>query len=155
MDAMYDERLSAPAVLWLLPVGCGISFMLVLLVFSPIAALLGLVAGGVGGAVLLSSYGSPRIRVTQGHLLAGEAKIPVTALGEAEPLDREAAFAWRTTKADARAFMLMRGYIPTALRVVVTDPEDPTPYLYLSTRTPDRLAAALEAARQDAATASK
>jgi hypothetical protein len=147
MDAMYDERLSAPTVLWLLPVGLGISFMLVLLIFSPIAALLGLVAGGVGGAVLLSSYGSPRIRVTQGHLLAGEAKIPVSALGTAEVLDRDEAFAWRTRKADARAFMLLRGYIPTALRVEVTDPDDPTPYLYLSTRTPDRLAAALDAAR--------
>nr|WP_042414122.1 DUF3093 domain-containing protein [Streptacidiphilus anmyonensis] len=147
MEAMYDERLSAPAVLWLLPAGLGISFMLVLLIFSPIAALLGLVAGGVGGAVLLSSYGSPRIRVTQGHLLAGEAKIPVSALGKAEILDRDEAFAWRTRKADARAFMLLRGYIHTALRVEVTDPDDPTPYLYLSTRTPDRLAAALDAAR--------
>ncbi|WP_042363735.1 DUF3093 domain-containing protein [Streptacidiphilus neutrinimicus] len=147
MDPMYDERLSAPAALWLLPVGLGISFMLVLLIFSPIAALLGLVAGGVGGAVLLSSYGSPRIRVTQGHLLAGEAKIPVSALGKAEILDRDEAFAWRTRKADARAFMLLRGYIHTALRVEVTDPDDPTPYLYLSTRTPDRLAAALDAAR--------
>lgn len=154
MVAMYDERLSAPAVLWLLPAGLGISFMLVLLVFSPIAALLGLVAGGVAGAVLLSSYGSPRIRIAQGHLLAGEAKIPVSALGAAESLDKDEAFAWRTRKADARAFMLLRGYIPTALRVEVTDPDDPTPYLYLSTRTPDRLAAALEAARQDAATAS-
>jgi hypothetical protein len=29
----------------------------------------------------------------------------------------------------------------------VTDPQDPTPYLYLSTRDPEGLAAALEAAR--------
>jgi hypothetical protein len=43
--------------------------------------------------------------------------------------------------------MLLRAYIPTALRVEVTDPEDPTPYLYLSTREPERLAEALRAAR--------
>ena len=43
--------------------------------------------------------------------------------------------------------MLLRSYIPTALRVEVTDPADPTPYLYLSTREPEGLAAALEEAR--------
>ncbi|WP_370094761.1 DUF3093 domain-containing protein [Streptacidiphilus sp. MAP12-20] len=147
MGPMYDERLSAPAVLWLLPVGSGLSMMLILLVFGPVPALLGLVVGGVGASVLLSSYGSPRIRIVQGHLVAGQARVPLSALGGAEVLDREAAFAWRTTKADARAFMLLRGYIPTALRVEVTDPDDPTPYLYLSTRTPQRLADALQAAR--------
>lgn len=42
--------------------------------------------------------------------------------------------------------MLLRGYIPTAVRVEVTDPEDPTPYLYLSTRQPERLVAALRSA---------
>jgi hypothetical protein len=80
-------------------------------------------------------------------LIAGEAKIPVSALGESEVLDAEEARAWRTYKADTRAFLLLRAYIPTALRVEVTDPEDPTPYLYLSTREPERLAAAIETAR--------
>jgi hypothetical protein len=80
-------------------------------------------------------------------LIAGEAKIPVAALGEAEILDAEEARAWRTYKADTRAFMLLRSYIPTALRVQVTDPKDPTPYLYLSTREPEQLVAALESAR--------
>ena len=50
-------------------------------------------------------------------------------------LEGEEAVAWRTYKADPRAFLLLRSYVPTALRVEVTDPEDPTPYLYLSTRT--------------------
>ncbi|GLV74094.1 hypothetical protein Shyhy02_20960 [Streptomyces hygroscopicus subsp. hygroscopicus] len=43
--------------------------------------------------------------------------------------------------------MLLRSYIPTALRVEVTDPEDPTPYVYVSTRNPEALAAALTAVR--------
>jgi hypothetical protein len=43
--------------------------------------------------------------------------------------------------------MLLRSYVPTALRVEVTDPADPTPYLYLSTRDPEALAAAIGAAR--------
>jgi hypothetical protein len=80
-------------------------------------------------------------------LVAGDARIPLTALGEAEVLDAEEARAWRTHKADTRAFLLLRSYIPTALRVEVTDPEDPTPYLYLSTREPERLAEAIRSAR--------
>jgi hypothetical protein len=83
-----------------------------------------------------------------GSLIAGEAKIPVSALGATEILDAEQARAWRTYKADTRAFLLLRAYIPTALRVEVTDPEDPTPYLYLSTREPEKLAAAIDAARE-------
>ncbi|SCE59204.1 Protein of unknown function [Streptomyces sp. DfronAA-171] len=98
--------------------------------------------------MITSSYGSARIRVVGGALVAEEAKLPVTALGEGEILDPEAARDWRLHKADPRAFMLLRAYIPTAVRVPVTDPADPTPYLYLSTREPRRLLDAIEAARE-------
>lgn len=43
--------------------------------------------------------------------------------------------------------MVLRSYVRTALRVEVTDPADPTPYLYLSTRDPEGLAAAIAQAR--------
>ena len=148
---MYDERLTATPAMWLLPVGSAISFGLIFMIFGPVPGLIGLVAGGAAAAVLLSSYGSARIRVVQGLLVAGEARIPVEALGEAHVMDREESFAWRTHKANGRAFMLLRSYIPTALRVDVTDPKDPTPYVYLSTRTPDALAEALVTARAEAA----
>jgi hypothetical protein len=71
----------------------------------------------------------------------------VEALGEATVLDADEAIAWRRHKADPRAFMLLRAYIPTALKVEITDPSDPTPYVYLSTRSPQRLASALDAVR--------
>ena len=61
----------------------------------------------------------------------------MAALGRPRCWTPEEARAWRTYKADPRAFMLLRSYIPTALRVEVTDPEDPTPYVYLSTRDPE------------------
>ncbi|CAM5717739.1 MULTISPECIES: DUF3093 domain-containing protein [Streptomyces] len=143
----YDERLTAPRSWWLISFLVGLSMALILLPFGTLPMLGGLVGGTAVAAVAASSYGSQRIRVVGGSLIAGEAKIPVTALGEAHVLDPEEARAWRTYKADTRAFLLLRAYIPTALRVEVTDPEDPTPYLYLSTREPERLAAAIEAAR--------
>jgi hypothetical protein len=143
----YEERLTAPRSWWLISFLVGVSMALILLPFGTLPMLGGLVGGTAAAAVVASSYGSQRIRVMGGFLIAGEAKIPVSALGRAEVLDAEEARAWRTHKADTRAFLLLRSYIPTALRVEVTDPEDPTPYLYLSTREPERLAQALKAAR--------
>ncbi|OLZ63492.1 hypothetical protein AV521_38655 [Streptomyces sp. IMTB 2501] len=143
----YEERLTAPRSWWLISLLVGVSFALILLPFGTLPLLGGLVGGTAAAAVVASAYGSPRIRVVGDSLIAGEAKIPVSALGEAEVLDAEEARAWRTYKADTRAFLLLRAYIPGALRVEVTDPEDPTPYLYLSTREPEKLAAAIEAAR--------
>ncbi|MFQ3562392.1 DUF3093 domain-containing protein [Streptomyces gramineus] len=145
----YEERLTAPRSWWFLSFLIGVSCALVLLPFGTLPTLGGLVGGTAAAAVVASSYGSPRIRVVGDSLIAGEAKIPVSALGTWEILDPEEARAWRTYKADVRAFLLLRAYIPRALRVEVTDPADPTPYLYLSTREPEALAAAIEAAKQD------
>ncbi|MFD3500192.1 DUF3093 domain-containing protein [Streptomyces sp. NPDC058676] len=143
----YEERLTAPRTWWLISLLVGVSMALILLPFGTLPLLGGLVGGTAVAAVAASAYGSLRIRVVGGFLIAGEAKIPVSALGEAEVLDPEEARAWRTYKADTRAFLLLRAYIPTALRVDVTDPADPTPYLYLSTREPEKLAEALKSAR--------
>lgn len=144
----YDERLTAPRSWWAVCFLVGVALALILLPLGTLPLLGGLVGGTAAAAVVASSYGSLRIRVVGDSLIAGEAKIPVAALGDAHVMDAEEARAWRTHKADTRAFLLLRSYIPTALRVEVTDPEDPTPYLYLSTREPQRLAAAIEAARK-------
>jgi hypothetical protein len=144
----YEERLTAPRSWWFVSFLVGVSMALILLPFGTLPLLGGLVGGTAAAAVVASSYGSLRIRVVGDSLIAGEAKIPVAALGEAEILDADGARAWRTYKADTRAFLLLRSYIPKALRVEVTDPDDPTPYLYLSTREPERLAQALKAARE-------
>ncbi|MGV9290576.1 DUF3093 domain-containing protein [Streptomyces sp. NPDC003719] len=143
----YEERLTAPRSWWLISFLVGLSFALILLPFGTLPMLGGLAGGTAAAAVVASSYGAVRIRIVGDSLVAGEAKVPLTALGEAEILDAEEARAWRTYKADTRAFLLLRAYIPTAVRVEVTDPEDPTPYLYLSTREPQRLVEALRTAK--------
>lgn len=145
--AAYEERLTAPRSWWLVSVLVGVAMALILLPLGPLPTLGGLVGGTAAAAVVTSSYGAVRVRVVAGSLVAGEARIPVTALGTPEVLDAEEARAWRTHKADPRAFMLLRSYVPTALRIPVTDPADPTPYVYVSTRDPKRLAEVLEAAR--------
>ncbi|MFJ4824451.1 DUF3093 domain-containing protein [Streptomyces bacillaris] len=139
----FDERLTAPRSWWFIAFGIGVACALMLLPLGTLPMLAGLVGGAAAAAAAVSSYGSARIRVVGGALVAGDARIPLSALGEPEALDAEEARAWRTYKADARAFMLLRSYVGTAVRVEVTDPDDPTPYVFLSTRDPEGLAAAL------------
>lgn len=143
----YEERLTAPRSWWVIAAAIGVSCALMLLPLGTLPMLGGLIGGAALAAVAVSSYGSARIRVVAGSLIAGDAKIPAEALGEARALDAEEARAWRTYKADPRAFMVLRSYIPTAVRVEITDPADPTPYVYLSTRNPETLVAALSAIR--------
>lgn len=147
MTHPYDERLTVPRSWWVLAIGVGVAMAIILFPFGPLAMLAGLVGGAALAMTAVSNYGSARIRVVAGSLVAGKAKIPVEALGAALVLDPAEAVAWRSHKADPRAFMLLRSYVPTALKVEVTDPADPTPYVYLSTRSPQRLAEALEAVR--------
>ncbi|WP_327352889.1 DUF3093 domain-containing protein [Streptomyces sp. NBC_01304] len=139
----YDERLTAPRSWWVIAGLIGIACGLMLLPLGAVPMLGGLIGGAALAAVAVSSYGSARIRVVAGSLVAGDARIPLTALGEAEVLDAAEARAWRSHRADPRAFMVLRSYIPTAVRIPVTDPEDPTPYVYLSTRNPEQLASKL------------
>lgn len=139
----YDERLTAPKTWWVIAALFGFSMALVFMPFGLIAALIAWTAGaGLAGAYV-SSQGSLRVRVTTDLLVVGDARIPLNALGEPEVLVGEEARAWRTYKADLRAFMALRGYITTAVRVEVVDPEDPTPYVYISTRAPELLAVAI------------
>ncbi|MFD3543191.1 DUF3093 domain-containing protein [Streptomyces sp. NPDC058662] len=145
--AHHDERLTAPGSWWGIAALIGLACALMLLPLGTLPLLAGLVGGSALAGLLVSSYGSARVRVVNGALAAGDARIPVAALGEPEVLDAEQARAWRTYRADTRAFMLMRSYVPTAVRIEVTDPADPTPYVYVSTREPEALRAAVIAAK--------
>ena len=40
---------------------------------------------------------------------------------------------------DVRAYLCVRGWVRTGVRVTVNDPDDPTPYWLVSTRRPERL----------------
>lgn len=145
-SSTYEERLTAPAAWWAIVALAGVMAGLIFLRASPLAALLATIVTAAVATALVVAYGRVGVRVHDGYLEAGPARLPLTALGAATALDAEAARRLRTTEADARAFMLLRGYVPTAVRVEVADPTDPTPYLYVSTRRPEQVVAALERA---------
>ncbi|MEU9289453.1 DUF3093 domain-containing protein [Streptomyces sp. NPDC048275] len=142
---VYDERLTAPRAWWAIAVLFGLSPALIFLPYGTVAALVTLSIGTCLAGMYVSAQGSARIRGTGDTLFVMDARIPLTALGQPEVLDGEEARAWRTYKADLRAFMVVRSFITTAVVVEVLDPDDPTPYVYFATRTPDRLAEAIGA----------
>ncbi|MBK0421271.1 DUF3093 domain-containing protein [Leucobacter sp. CSA2] len=90
---------------------------------------------------------SPSIRVENGTLMAGRARIPVSELGDVELLGAEAMRAAIGTELDARSYTLVRGWIHRGVRIANTDPEDPAPFWIITTRHPKRLADAIAAAR--------
>ncbi len=141
----YRETLRAPVSYWFIAFLFGLSLGIIMLVVGPWWSLLGLATGTVLGEWAVVAYGRPVIEVSGGTLKAGPATLPASALGAAQPLDAERARALRTYEADPRAFLLLRSYIPTAVRVEIVDPSDPTPYLYLSSRRPTQLAAVVNA----------
>jgi hypothetical protein len=143
----YDERLTPPPGLWVgvlvFALALGLSFYAAL---GPVA---GVVAFGVP-AVLLSLAlvrSTAAVRVEDGHLVAGPARIPVKALGPVAVLDAEEARRVRGPQSDPAAFHLIRGWIPAGVLAEVVDPGDPTPYWFVATRHPERLRAAVEDAR--------
>jgi Protein of unknown function (DUF3093) len=98
----------------------------------------------------LLRYGAVDLVVDAAGFRAGPNTLPRAALGVAAPLDPAQAKALCGPRADARARLVIRGYVPAGVRVDVVDPADQVPYWYVSTRHPHELAAALNALRADA-----
>jgi len=123
-----------------------------LLVLLPINAFAGLVTAVVlyAGCVILLITGSPVIRVTDSHLLAGKARLPLGVIGAVTAYEGEDAKLQTGQLLDARAWLLIRGWISPIVRVQVTDETDPTPYWVVSSRHPQAVVAAIEAAREAA-----
>lgn len=103
------------------------------------------VAGLLGGAVTawLLRQSTQAVGADAGGLRAGPARLPPQAIGTVEALDVDATRRARGPLADPHAYYLLRGYVGTAVRVWVDDASDPVPYWLVSTRHPQRLAAAL------------
>jgi hypothetical protein len=140
----YQERLHVPLRWWVQATMFLATFWLALIVALP-----GWMAWVASAALLAGVYGiftwlgSAQVEVRDGMLRAGPARIPLARIGAAEALDKEATRRVHGVEADARAFLVTRPYISRAVKVVLEDPDDPTPYWLISSRHPRQLAAAL------------
>lgn len=140
--AAYRERLSPS--LWILA-SAAIAAPMVALVFVRIDPSLALILGAVAalGVIALLIASSPVVEVRDGMLRAGRARIEVEHLGEPVALTGDDARAARGAGLDPRGWYLVRGGIDPVVIVPVVDPDDPVSSWTISTRTPDRLAAAV------------
>jgi hypothetical protein len=138
---IYRERLTPnvgihAALLLLIPMGFGM--------LAPINVTWGAinaVAVYVIGELWLT-LGAPRIVLTAETLRAGRATIEREFVGTATVVERGER---GEALSDARAWKVIRAWIPGGVRIENNDPADPAPYWYVSSRRPQRLAELLNA----------
>jgi len=142
----YRERL-APS-LWLL-VTVAVAGPMVSLVFVPIGSTIALVLGAAVSALLVLGViaATPVVSVDGSILRAGRAHIDANLLGEPIALSGEEARQARGPGLPARGWHLIRGGIDGIVVVPNLDQDDPVEAWTISTRTPDRLAAAIRVAQ--------
>lgn len=143
----YRERLwPAP---WLF-ISTALVIPASLLVFLPINTTVGIIVAIVlyVGCACLLLLASPVVEVTDTRFVAGKAQLPLALVGAVEGFSGDAARLERGQRLDARAYLLIRGWIDPVVRIGVDDAADPTPYWLVSTRSPSSLAEALAAAKQ-------
>nr|WP_292827063.1 DUF3093 domain-containing protein [Microbacterium sp.] len=151
---LYRERLSPS--LWVI-VSAAVAAPMAALVVAPIDTTLALVAGAVVGVAIVAFLiaGSPTVAISDGVLTAGRAHIDVAFTGEVVVLTGEEARHARGPGLQPRSWHVIRGGIDGIVIVAITDPDDPAPSWVISTRTPDRLAAALRRAQATPRTPSR
>jgi hypothetical protein len=121
---------------------------MLLLAAMPFGLVIGLMVSTIGTASLfgLAFFFSPVIEVNQ-ELSVGRFRIPLKVIGNCTQFNNEELKLAIGVNADARAQLVIRGYIKTGLKIEIKDPEDPTPHVIVSTRRPAELAVALLADR--------
>jgi hypothetical protein len=138
----YRERLW-PA--WWVFLATALVIPASLLVFLPISEIAGVVSAIVlyGAIVVVLLATSPVIEVTDGMLRVGRARIERSFIGAVSAHRGAEATAERGVRLDARAYLVLRGWVSGVVRIEITDEADPTPYWLVSSKNPERLAAAL------------
>lgn len=142
----YRERLS-PGLRLLVTV--ALAGPMVSLIFVPVGSTVALIIGAAVSALLVVLFVAltPVVSVTGSVLRAGRAHIDTRYLGEPVALTGDDARQARGPGLPARGWHLIRGGIDGIVVVPNTDPDDPIESWSISTRTPDRLAAAIRASR--------
>lgn len=79
------------------------------------------------------------VLVDENELFAGGAHIELKYLGEVQTLSRDQMRLLRTRDADPAAFLAIKFWISTGVKVTLNDQRDPTPYWLISCRKMEEL----------------
>ncbi|MCW2811252.1 MAG: hypothetical protein JWP61_1710 [Friedmanniella sp.] len=143
---LYRERLTVPPAWWALAALFALSLLLAIgFYLGPVwgvgvaVAFLAAAAGGFATIAAVIEVDPERVRVGRDQLELGY-------LGDVAALDRAQTERRSGVEADARAHLVLRPYVATAVELTLTDPDDPAPYWLVSTRRPAAFAAAVRTA---------
>jgi hypothetical protein len=140
----FDERLSVP-LWWYLP-AIGLAVLLGAEVHMGYPGVRSWIGYAITVPLCLGAMiwlGHVRVRVADGELHAGDARLPLRHVGHVDVVARENKQVALGPELDPAAHLVHRAWIGTVVRIEVTDPDDDTPYWIVSTRDPDALVAAL------------
>lgn len=148
---VYRERLGVPLSWWLIATAC------VVLLGTTLWAGLSMLAGVViylalegACAAILLAWGWLTVEVTDTELVAGSKRLSLAQVSEVAAMDAAQTRALRGPRADPAAWLIVRPYLPESVYVGVTGRPAGRPYWLIASRTPARLAAAIDEARSHA-----
>jgi hypothetical protein len=147
----YREWVGPPPSWWVLSVLFSLSWLVAIgFYLGPLAGVLGLVgAQAVVTCLLLGT--AIRLQLDGTELRVGRAVLDLAYVSAVRGLEAAATAVRTGPEADARAHLVLRPYVRTAVELTLDDPVDPVPYWIVSTRQPTRLAEAVAAALTDPA----
>jgi Protein of unknown function (DUF3093) len=139
---LFRERLTVPVIWWLLAGLFSLSVLLAVGAYlGPIWGVGTAVAAMIVAAAIFVSA-SILISVDARELRVGRASIEHVYIADCRALDAEATRRRAGVDADARAHLVLRPYVKTAVEITLNDNDDPVPYWLVSTRRPQQLSAA-------------
>ncbi|GAA1505855.1 hypothetical protein BJ978_002811 [Agromyces terreus] len=142
----YRERLWPSAWIYIAPL---LLIPASILTLAPVSLPAGIVTGVIlyGATAGALTITSPTIEIGDGMLRAGRAEIAVEHTGHAVASFDADARAETGVRLDARAYLVIRGWVKPVVRIPIVDADDPVPYWLVSSRRASELAAAVDAAR--------
>jgi Protein of unknown function (DUF3093) len=143
---LFRERLTVPAIWWVLAGLFSLSVLLAVGVYLGAVWGVGVSVATILVAIAIFASASTVISVDANQIRIGRASIDHAYIAGCRALDAEQTRRRAGVEADARAHLVLRPYIKTAVEITLDDEDDPVPYWLLSTRHPQQLAAALHRA---------
>jgi len=89
--------------------------------------------------IFIAVKSKSEVVVSNGQLKAGGAHIDLKYLGEVKSLNRDEMRLLRTRDADPAAFLAIKFWVSTGVKITLVDQRDPTPYWLVSCKKMDEL----------------
>lgn len=139
----YRETIRMPV--WLIAIIYFFFLSLVLSIWAALGDISAIISFAIStcALALIVVKSAMVIEVDQGELRVGRAHIDLVFLDSAQALSSIEVRKLRTRDADPAAFLAIRFWSSTGVRVTLNDPRDATPYWLITSNNADALTAAL------------